>query len=31
LEHRCDDGKRKSLGGDDLLAASEHRHPFYRR
>ena len=31
LEHRRDDGKRKSLDGDDGLAASEHRHPFYRR
>ena len=31
LEHRCDDGKRKSLGDDDHLAAAEHRHPFYRR
>jgi hypothetical protein len=28
LEHRCDDGKRKSLGDDDRLAAPEHWHPF---
>ena len=31
LEHRCDNGKRKSLGDDGHLAASEHRRPFYRR
>jgi len=31
LEHRRDDGKGKSLGDDDGLAASEHRHPLYRQ